>query len=72
MIRVSHEYPTTKAVERIANQSTGWTVEGQASAVLTSRLVALGLQVHDRMAGMFLPFAGFGEEAMHVMAPGGG
>jgi hypothetical protein len=36
--------------------------------VFLSGLAAMGLKVCDRMAGMFLPFAGLGKEAMHVVS----
>jgi hypothetical protein len=37
-----------------------------------SRLAALGLEIYDRMAGMFLALTGFGKEAVHVMSVRGG
>ena len=49
------------------------TIENSESAlwsVPVSRLAALGLQVHDRMAGVFLVLAGFGKEAIHVVSVG--
>ena len=33
-----------------------------------SRFAAFGLEIHDRMAGKFLPFAGVGKEAVHVVS----
>ena len=37
-----------------------------------SRLAALCLKIHDRVAGTFLVFATFGKKAIHVVAVGGG
>ena len=37
-----------------------------------SPIAALGLKVHDRMAGMFLAFARLGKEAVHVASVGRG
>ena len=46
---------------------------GQAGSLrYRSRLAAFGLQVHDRMAGKFLPFAGVGEKAVNAVTARGG
>ena len=37
-----------------------------------SRLAALGLKIHDRMAGMFLAFAGVGKKAINTVTTCGG
>jgi hypothetical protein len=38
-----------------------------ARFVFISALARLGLKIHDRMPGMFLTLARFGEKAMHIM-----
>ena len=45
----------------------GKQIGGTSSGAEASRRAALGLQVHDRMAGKLLPFAGVGKETMNVV-----
>jgi hypothetical protein len=61
---VSHSLPWSKSKPSVAKdptcdfqQNTTESLESALWNVPLSRLAALGSQIHDRMAGMFLPFA---------------